>query len=170
MSWAPDYSKINGKKFRIYVDGSYNQHIGMGAIGYCFPKEHKGKKIKALQYDYSKLFQTSGSIDMEIMAIKKGLEAVKQLIKDNIFLKECIIRIKSDCIFVSKYISKGKKMKQDIHEYNEDSLLLMSNIRNELNEMKEQGYNIKISYIPRKFNFAHHYCYIPLRKKFKEMR
>lgn len=170
MSWSPDYSKLNGRKFRIYVDGSYNQYIRMGAVGYCFPREYKGKKIKALQYDYSKLFQTSSSVDMEIMAIKKGLEAVKQLIKDNAFLKEYAIRIKSDCVFVSRYILRGQKMEQDIHEYNEDNLLLMSNIRKELNEMKEQGYNIKISYIPKKMNFAHHYCYVSLRRKFEEMR
>lgn len=71
MSWSPDYSKLNEEKFRIFVDGSYNQHIGMGAIRYCFPREYKGKKIKALQYDYSKLFQASSSVDMEILAIKK---------------------------------------------------------------------------------------------------
>ena len=170
MSWLPDYSKINGNKFRIFVDGSYNDIIGMGAIGYCFPKEYKGKKIKALQYDYSKLFQTSGSIDMEIMAIKKGLEKVKQLIEDNPFLKDCAIRIKSDCIFASKYILKGEKTEQDVNDYSEDNLLLMADIRKTLGEMKEQGYNIKLSYIPKKMNFAHHYCYIPLRKKFEEMR
>lgn len=169
MSWSPDYSKINGEKFRIFVDGSYNDIIGMGAIGCCFPKKYKGQKIRALRYDYSKLFQTSGSVNMEIMAIKKGLEIIKQLVEDNPFLKDCVIRIKSDCIFVLKYILKGQKMEQDIHDYNEDNLLLMSNIRKELNEMKEQGYNIKISYIPKKFNFAHHYCYIPLRKKFEKI-
>lgn len=169
MSWSPDYSKINGEKFRIFVDGSYNDIIGMGAIGCCFPKEHKGKKIKSLRYDYSKLFQTSGSVDMEIMAIKKGLEIIKQLVEDNPFLKDCVIRIKSDCIFVSKYISKGEKIEQDINDYNEDNLLLISEIRESLVEMKEQGYNIKVSYIPKKLNFAHHYCYVPLRRKFKEV-
>lgn len=46
----------------------------------------------------------------------------------------------------------------------------MADIRKTLGEMKEQGYNIKLSYIPKKMNFAHHYCYIPLRKKFEEMR
>lgn len=168
MSYTPNFSKLNEDKFRIFVDGSYNKYIGMGAISYCFPRNFKGKKIVATQYEYSKLFQTDSSVDMEIMALHKGITILKDIVNNNLFLKNFPLSLKSDCIFVIKYINKGRKEECDIHEYSESQILAIQDIQTQLKVMKSEGLNIRISYIPTKINFAHHYCYTALRKKFNE--
>lgn len=169
MNYQPPFSKLDESKFRIFVDGSYNQNIGMGAIGCCFPLTYKNRKIVSNGNSYSKLFQAKSSVDMELKAIEKGIEILKILIQDNPFLKENCIAIKNDCIFVVNQIYKGKRKNGDETEYTEEQMLLMRNLSQEIKSLKENGILLKLSYIPKKLNFAHHYCYNSLRKKFEQI-
>lgn len=168
MNYIPDFSRINDKKFRIYVDGSYNYKIKLGAIGCCFPKEYRGYNIETPQNYYSKIYQTKGSIDMEILAIKKGLEILTELLKNNPRLKECIIRIKTDCKYLASYIKDGKPKPYDKTVYSEDHIILLQETREQLKSL-QKSYNVKITHIPRKLNFAHNYCYSILRKKYEQI-
>lgn len=169
MSYTPNFSKLDEDKFRIFVDGSYNQNIGMGAIGCCFPQTYRSREIVSNENSYSKLFQAKSSVDMELKAIEKGIEILKILIQDNPFLKENCIAIKNDCIFVVNQIYKGKRKNGDETEYTEEQMLLMRNLSQEIKSLKENGILLKLSYIPKKLNFAHHYCYNSLRKKFEQI-
>ena len=105
---------------------------------------------------------------MEILAIKKGLEILTELLKNNPRLKECIIRIKTDCKYLASYIKDGKPKPYDKTVYSEDHIILLQETREQLKSL-QKSYNVKITHIPRKLNFAHNYCYSILRKKYEQI-
>lgn len=167
MKCNPDFSKLNDKKFRIFADGSYNEHIKMGAIGCCFPPSFHGEKILHEYNMYSKLFQTTGSTNMEIAAIRKALDITNTLITENSFLLAYPIRVKTDSLFICQFLTKEKTY--ELMELDNNQINDLKEIKENIEQLSKKC-NFKVSYIPRKLNFAHNCCYKLLRNKFLQIK
>lgn len=152
-------------KFRIFVDGSFDDKCNLGTVAYNIQNsvilQDRTILINIFNKSFAQKVDCKHSLDAEVKAIRLGFNTFKKLLGSNPIVKKVPVRVKSDSVPVIKYITKGLW---------QDGVSFDNNLLDELNELKSEYENIrklypnfKLSYIPSKNNLAHNNAYEMLR-------
>jgi len=153
---------MTNNKFRIFVDGSYDERCGIGTIAYHIQPDVEGIKLNIANNVFAtRVFHCKNSFDAEICAIGLGFDMVRKLVGVFPILKTIPIRVKSDNLWLVKYITKGTwKTDENLDLcYVED----IQHLEDCYKWLKEELPNFKLSYINSKNNLAHKNAYEMLR-------
>lgn len=158
--------KVGKNKIRIFVDGSCDDTCGISTIAYNIQDGFiKDKKFIRLDCIHNKYFATKtqykSPIDAEIDAIELGFNTFCGCVNFNSIFKKVPIRIKSDSMIIIKYITKKKNTEG--FNFDKNQLYKMDLLHIQYKCLRTLYPNLKLSYIPRKENIAHHNAYEKLK-------
>ena len=162
----PKTKPIRNGKFRIFVDGSYDDKVNIGTIAYHMQNivNFNNKIVNVAVHNKTlakRIHNCKHSLDAEIQAVELGFNVFNKMIHTHSILKKVPVRVKSDSAPVIKYITQGK-WKDDVDF--DDSLLDNLNLLKSKYELIREKYpNFKLSYIPSKRNLAHDNAYEMLK-------
>ena len=124
---------IKNSKFRIFVDGSYDDKVNIGTVAYHMQNivnfENRVINVCVHNKTFAQKVDCKHSVDAELKAIKLGFDTFNKMVKVYPILNKLPARVKSDNVPIIKYITKGK-WKDDVDFDN--SLL------DDLNLLKEE--------------------------------
>ena len=152
-------------KFRIFVDGSYDDKCNVGTVAYNIQNivivGNKVININIFNKSFAQKVDCKHSLDSEVKAISLGFDTFKKITYSNPIVKQVPVRVKSDSVPLIKYITKGL-WKDDV-TFDENLLEDLNKLQKEYKQIRETYPNFKLSYIPSKKNLAHNNAYEMLR-------
>ena len=146
-------------KFRIFVDGSFDNAYNIGTIAYHMQDSVysvDGKLIKLCIANKTFASQVKGckdSFDAEICAVGLGFDIFRKALNAHPILKKVPVRVKSDNLHIVKYITKGIPIGLD--DIKEGLLEDLETLKMRYSLLRNDFPNFKLSYIPSKQNLAH---------------
>ena len=157
---------LSNYKFRIFVDGSFDDKVNIGTIAYHMQNNvdlnnkivNIGIHNKTLA---KRVYGCKHSLDAEIQAVELGFNVFDKIIHTQPILKKVPVRVKSDSVPVIKYITQGK-WKDDV-DFDDSLLDNLNLLKSKYESIREEYPNFKLSYIPSKKNLAHHNAYEMLK-------
>lgn len=148
-------------KFRIFVDGSYDDKNNIGTIAYHMQNivifENRVINICVHNKTFAQKVDCKHSLDAELQAIKLGFNTFNKMINMYPILNKLPIRVKSDNVPIIKYITQGK-WKDDV-DFDDSLLEDLNLLKEEYTSIRKKHSNFKLSYIPSKNNLAHNNAY-----------
>ena len=157
----PKTKPLKNGKFRIFVDGSYDDKVNIGTVAYHMQNivnfENRVINVCVHNKTFAQKVDCKHSIDAELKAIKLGFDTFNKMVKVYPILNKLPARIKSDNVPIIKYITKGK-WKDDV-DFDDSLLDDLNLLKEEYANIRQKHSNFKLSYIPSKKNLAHNNAY-----------